>query len=53
MNTILRATVLALLAGTLELAVAGSPTAQQVLAGARAQATAQHKNIFLLFEASW
>jgi hypothetical protein len=53
MHTILRATVVALLVGALEMAGAGPPTAQQVLASARAQAAAQHRNIFLLFEASW
>jgi len=45
--------VVALLVGVLEMAGAGPPTAQQVLASARAQAAAQHRNIFLLFEASW
>jgi len=53
MRTILRGTVLALLVGALEMAGAGAPTAQQVLASAKAQAAAQHKNIFLVFEASW
>jgi hypothetical protein len=53
MYTILRAAVLVLIVGALEMAGAASPTAQQVLAGAKAQAAAQHRNIFLLFEASW
>jgi len=53
MHTILRATVLALLVGALGMAGEGAPTAQQVLANAKAQAAAQHKNIFLLFGASW
>jgi FlaG/FlaF family flagellin (archaellin) len=53
MHTILRATVLTLIFGAAEMAGAGPPTAQQVLASARAQAAAQHTNIFLLFEASW
>jgi hypothetical protein len=45
--------VLALLVGALEVAGAGAPTAQQLLASAKEQAAAQHRNIFLLFEASW
>jgi hypothetical protein len=45
--------MVALLAGALAMAGAGTPTAQQVLANARAQAGAQHRKIFLLFEASW
>ena len=53
MHTILRATVLAVVVGALGMAGEGAPTAQQVLASAKAQAAAQHKNIFLLFEASW
>jgi hypothetical protein len=46
-------TIVALLAGALAMAGAGPPTAQQVLANAKAQAGAQHRNIFVLFEASW
>ena len=53
MHTILRAAMLALLVGALGTAGADSPTAQQVLASTKAQAAAQHKIIFLLFEASW
>jgi len=53
MHTILRRTVLVLLVGALEMAGAGSPSAQQILTGARAQAAAQHKNILVLFQASW
>jgi hypothetical protein len=32
---------------------AAVPTADEVLAKARATATAEHKSIFLLFDASW
>ena len=53
MHTILRAAMLALLVGALGMAAADSPTAQQVLASTKAPAAAQHKNIFLLLEASW
>jgi hypothetical protein len=53
MRTILQAAVLSLLAGTLAIAGAGSPTAQQVLADAEAQAARQHRNIFMIFESSW
>ena len=53
MNTILRATALVLLATTLGMPAAGPPTAQQVLDRAKAQAAGQHKDILLLFEASW
>jgi thioredoxin-related protein len=53
MNTILRTTVLALLIGIPGLSAAGPPTAQQVLDSAKAQAAAQHRNVFLIFGASW
>jgi hypothetical protein len=53
MHTILRTTVLAVVVGALGMAGEGTPTAQQVLANAKAQAAAQHKDIFLLFGASW
>ena len=53
MNKILRTTVLALLVGIPALTAAGPPTAQQVLDSAKAQAAAQHRNIFLIFGASW
>jgi len=46
-------TMVALLAGALAIAGAGPPTSQQVLANAKAQAGAQHRKIFLIFEASW
>jgi len=51
MKTIFQTTVLALLVGVV--ASAGPPTAQQVLDSAKAQAAAQHKNVFLIFGASW
>jgi thiol-disulfide isomerase/thioredoxin len=35
------------------MSAAGPPTAQEVLDSAKAQAAAQHRNIFLVFEASW
>jgi len=53
MNTILRTTVLALLVGIPGLSAAGPPTAKQVLDSATAQAAAQHRNVFLIFGASW
>jgi hypothetical protein len=53
MKTILRTTVLALLVGIPALTAAGPPTAQQVLDSAKSQAAAQHRNIFLIFDASW
>jgi hypothetical protein len=53
MKTILRTTVLALLVGIPGLTAAGPPTAQQLLDSAEAQAAAQHKNLFLIFAASW
>ncbi|MGD0125050.1 MAG: hypothetical protein ABSF46_06825 [Terriglobia bacterium] len=53
MKSIFRTTVLALLAGIAGLTAAGPPTAQQVLDGAKAQAGAQHKNVFIIFGASW
>ncbi len=53
MHKIIRVTMLALLAGSLGMAGADSPSAKQLLDNAKAQAAAQHKNIFLLFEASW
>jgi hypothetical protein len=53
MKTIFRTAVLALLAGILGCAAASPPTAQQVFASAVAQAGAQHKNIFIIFGASW
>jgi hypothetical protein len=53
MKTILRTTVLALLIGISALTAAGPPTARQVLDSAKAQAAAQHRDIFLIFGASW
>jgi len=53
MKTILRTTVLALLIGIPGSTAAGPPTAQQVLDSAKAQAAAQHRNVFLIFGASW
>jgi hypothetical protein len=53
MKTILRTTALALLVGIQTLTAAGPPTAQQVLESAKAQAAAQHQDIFLIFGASW
>jgi hypothetical protein len=53
MKTTLRTAVLALLVGTPALMAAGPPTAQQVLDSAKAQAAAQHRDIFLIFGASW
>jgi len=53
MNTMLRATMVALLAGTVGIAGTDSPTAPQILAHAKAEAAAEHKNIFVLFESSW
>ena len=53
MHTILRATAVTLLAGTLGLAGTDATSAQQILANAQAEAAAQHKIIFVLFEATW
>jgi len=53
MNTVLRTTVLALLVGIPGLSAPGPPSAQQVLDSAKAQAAAQHRNVFLIFGASW
>jgi hypothetical protein len=53
MNTILRTAVLALLIGIPGLSAAGPPTAQQLLDSAKAQAAARHRNVFLIFGASW
>jgi len=53
MRRILQSVVLGMVLGTLGLAGGGVPTAQRVVHNARAQASAQHKTIFLLFEASW
>jgi hypothetical protein len=53
MKTIFRTAVLALLVGIPALTAAGPPTAQQVLESAQAQAAAQHRNVFLIFGASW
>jgi len=53
----MRALQRSLLAGTLLSIVASCagavPAANEVLAGARSRAAAEHKNIFLLFDASW
>ena len=53
MKTILPTAVLAFLVGIPALTAAGPPTAQQALDSAKAQAAAQHQNIFLIFGASW
>jgi hypothetical protein len=53
MKTIFRTAILALLVGIAGLTAAGPPTAQQVLESAKAQAAAQHRNVFLIFGASW
>jgi hypothetical protein len=53
MKTTFRTAALVLLIGIAGLTAAGPPTAQQVLDGAKAQAAAQHRNVFLIFGASW
>lgn len=53
MKNVFRTSILALLLGTTGLTAAGPPTAQQLLDRAKAQAAARHKDIFLLFGASW
>jgi thiol-disulfide isomerase/thioredoxin len=53
MKTIFRTAVLALLVGIPALTAAGPPTAREVLDSAKAQAAAQHQDIFLIFGASW
>jgi hypothetical protein len=53
MKTIVRTTVLALLVGVVGCTAPGSPTAQQLLDHAKAQATAQNKKIMVLFGAAW
>jgi len=42
-----------LLVAASSLAAQDPPSAERVLAGARAQAAQQHKNVFLIFTASW
>ena len=53
MKTIFRTAVLALVAGILGCVAASPPTAQQALDSAKAQAAARHRNVFLIFGASW
>jgi len=53
MRWIQRAVALVLLVTASSLAAQDPPPAERVLADAKVQAAHQHKNIFLIFEASW
>ena len=53
MKTIFRMTLVPLLAGILGCTAASLPTAQQVLDSAKAQAGARHRDVFIIFGASW
>jgi len=53
MRKVLSCVALVLLLGSLGLAGAKPPKADQVLANAKAKATEQHKSIFLIFGATW
>ncbi len=53
MRRIYRGVVFVLLVTASGLAAQDPPPAERVLAGAKAQAAQQHKNVFLIFRASW